>query len=96
MIWTTRDKRRIPISQMDQRHLVNTVKYMRRRVNELLRLEFAVWSARTSCRGEMAQLAAEQSVADQILQATFVLETLMKELKTRSTKPPSLKSNKSS
>ena len=63
-IWKTRDGREIPIREMEDAHLLNTVRYLRRCAPEMQlarSLQFDIAASRMG--GEMARLCLEQDAA---------------------------------
>lgn len=62
-VWTTRDGRRIPIVAMEDRHLVNTIKYLYRLAAVSLAAELAAgYSVLGTLNGDMAQFCCEQDL----------------------------------
>lgn len=57
VIWTTRDGQRIPIGQMTDSHLTNTIAYIYRRAAQLQNEALVCYPC---FQGEMAQMYAEQ------------------------------------
>ena len=69
-LWTTKDGRRLRICDMDNEHLVNTIKLLQR-VAETKKIHSVVLM--TTCvgpNGDMAQLAFDDAF-DQTLESTF-------------------------
>jgi len=63
-MWTTKDGRVIKILDMDNSHLINSIRLLRRTVKGMrLRHELASFSALNFVQGEMAELAIEHSLA---------------------------------
>lgn len=58
-MWTTRNGARLRICDMEDRHLVNTLRMLRRAHGELVS---SAWAAACSLQGEMASYYAEQDI----------------------------------
>ncbi len=62
-IWTTKDGRNIKIVDMDNDHLINSIRLLRRIVGKMrLNHELSVLSALKFVNGDMAQYAIESSL----------------------------------
>jgi hypothetical protein len=57
-VWVTRDKQRIPLSQMTDSHLQNTINYLE---NRAAKEDNAYWSVGSMLQGEFAQMEWENS-----------------------------------
>jgi hypothetical protein len=87
-VWITKDGRRIPVKEMSDEHIVNTIRMLRRKggvtVDEFLGMCVAV----ASVNGEMAQYAAEGEIADaRVLPPVF--DALLDEASARGLEIPS-------
>lgn len=62
-VWTTRDGRKVRLCDMADSHLLNTIKYLKKRTEARLAAEIAL-GYRVLCglQGEMAQLCVEQDL----------------------------------
>ena len=61
-IWETRDGQRIRVRDMDDSHLVNTVRYLRRRFEKLAEFEALRMMLGPRPRGDIAQMAFDQEI----------------------------------
>lgn len=64
-IWITRDKRQIPIAQMDDSHLLNTIRFLERNCVNHAELPYP------TTNGEMAQYYAEIEYAEALGRPAF-------------------------
>jgi len=90
-MWTTKDGRITKISDMDDRHLINSIRFLRSTVKGMkLRHELAGFFALNFVQGEMAELTIEHSLAqeaamtdDEWLEYHTSYEDLIEEAKRR-------------
>ena len=62
-VWVTRDKREIPVSQMTDSHLINSIKFIRKQQAALMENALvSAYAALTWMNGEMAQMAVESEI----------------------------------
>jgi hypothetical protein len=81
--WRTRDGQVIPLGEMTESHLRNTISYLHRRADEL---DSSYWAAGSMLRGEFAVDAWESAmsgVVDQVEHLNAVAELMKKELERR-------------
>lgn len=60
--WKTKDGRLIAVKDMSNSHVLNTHRYMQRRLAELTSLLAKAWSFLTTLSGEMAQECMEREI----------------------------------
>ena len=64
MNWTTKDGRKIPIKEMSDRHLSNTIAFLRRNAGQNILREMTVLNlGLATTNGEMAQDGIERELA---------------------------------
>ncbi len=56
-VWKTKSGEKIPINKMDDRHLLNSIRFLERRASHL---KLRLYSSYPEMNGEMAQYCAEQ------------------------------------
>ena len=82
MLWRTKDGRVIDIKTMDDRHLRNTISYMRRRIAAMEQAENDMWGSYSVLQGEYSQYEAEQCLhraAEAIVDTHYILQELKTE-----------------
>lgn len=88
MKWKTKDGKLIEVKDMTDNHLLNTQRYMQRRVKDIQEESSAC--AGMCFQGEMAQYYQEQetdALVEQVLNAVDVLRYFNDELKHRKLEP---------
>lgn len=64
MKWTCKDGTKVSIRKMTDSHLLNTIRFLRRRAPVLLGREIsAAWSVLSTLQGDMAQFQCENDIS---------------------------------
>ena len=94
-IWTTKDNRKIPVSKMVDKHLLNSLRMCQRMIVE--EREMLIWGSHPvfGPRGDGAQMAFEKELEDMVnmaMIARYWIPILKKEVEKRNLSPLKVKS----